>query len=126
MTGEDTNIASLKNEINYLKRQVKELTGACLKNEYAISGLGHELRQKRQGMALLSELQQSISVVTDISSIFENTVRSINSKLIMDKSVILTPIEKGNCYRPNQWKGYTQEQAKTFPSLSAKLKIVLL
>jgi signal transduction histidine kinase/DNA-binding response OmpR family regulator len=120
MTGEETNIEFLKKEINYLKRRVKELTGSCLKNEYAISGLGHELRQKRQGMTLLSELQQSISVVTDISSIFENTVKSINSKLIMSKSVILTPEEKENYYRPNQWMGFTHEQVKTFPSLSIK------
>ena len=120
MAGEESNIESLKKEINYLKRQVTELTGDCLKNEYAISGLGHELRQKRQGMTLLSELQQSISVVTDISSIFENTVKSINSKLVMSKSVILTPEEKGNYYRPNQWMGFTQERVRTFPSLSIK------
>ena len=48
MAGEETNIEFLKKEINYLKRQVKELTGVCLKNEYAITGLGHELRKKRQ------------------------------------------------------------------------------
>ena len=120
MAGEEINIESLIKEINYLKRQVTELTGDCLKNEYAISGLGHELRQKRQGMTLLSELQQSISVVTDISSIFENTVKSINSKLVMSKSVILTPEERGNYYRPNQWMGFTQEQVKTLPSLAIK------
>ena len=120
MAGEEPSIESLKKEINYLRRQVKELTGACLKNEYAISNLGHELRQKRQGMALLSALQQSITAVNDISSIFENTVVAINDKLVMDKTIILTPAKNKNYYQPKKWMGFTQEQVKTFPSLSIK------
>lgn len=120
MTGQETNKESFEKEINYLKRQVKELTGACLKNEYAISNLGHELRQKRQGMALLSNLQQSITNINDISSIFENTVVAINDKLVMDKTIILTPAKNKNYYRPKKWMGFTRKQIETFPSLSIK------
>ena len=50
----------VQRELAYYKLQVDTLAGENLKLEYAISGLRHELRQKRQGFALLSQLQESI------------------------------------------------------------------
>src|SRR4051794_15536989 len=98
-------------ELAYYKRQLDELAGENLKLDYTISGLRHAIQQKRQGFALLSALQQSIGAHKQISSIFEITVRAINSTLGMDKTVILSPSGKPNVYRPSQWLGVREEAA---------------
>lgn len=99
-------------ELGYYKRQLDEVVGENLKLDYTISGLRHELQQKRKGFALLSALQQSIGAHKQISSIFDITMRPINSTLGMDKTVILSPSEKPNVYRPAQWLGF-REAAET-------------
>ena len=43
----------LRGEVDYYRRQVDELGAETLKLDYAISGLRHELRQKRQAFALM-------------------------------------------------------------------------
>jgi signal transduction histidine kinase/class 3 adenylate cyclase/CheY-like chemotaxis protein len=98
-------------ELDYYKRQVDTLAGESLRLEYTISGLRHELRQKRQGFALLSQMQQSISAHKEISSIFAITLPAIGATLGMDKAVLLSPTQKENCFRPTQWIGFRQEAA---------------
>jgi len=73
--------------------------------------LRHELRQKRQGFALLAELQQTIRVYKDTSSILEITIQGINATLGMDKTVILSQTGKENHYLPSQWLGFGEEAA---------------
>jgi signal transduction histidine kinase/class 3 adenylate cyclase len=93
----------LAEELAHYKRRVDELAGENLKYDYAISGLRHELKQRKQGFALLAELQQSIGAHKEISSIFEIVVSNINSTLGMDSTIVLTPTEEENVYRPSQW-----------------------
>lgn len=121
MTDKKSDIKSLRKEIDYYKKQLDELAGENVKLDYAISGLRHELKQKRQGFALLSELQQSIGTHKQTSPIFEITICAINSTLGMDKTVVLTPTEKENYYRPSQWLGFHEEAAKQLPLLSFEL-----
>src|SRR5690348_9529599 len=78
-------------ELAYYKRQVDTLAGENLKLEYVISGLRHELKQKRQGFALLSQMQESIGAHQQISSIFAVALPAIGATLGMDKAVVLTP-----------------------------------
>ena len=108
---------SLRTEVEYYKRQLDDLAGENLRLDYTISGLRHELRQKRKGFALLSALQQSIGAHEQISSIFEITIRAINSTLGMDKSVVLSPTDKPNVYRMRQWLGVREEVAASLASL---------
>jgi signal transduction histidine kinase/class 3 adenylate cyclase len=98
-------------ELDYYKRQLDEVAGENLKLDYTISGLRHELQQKRQGFALLSALQQSIGAHKEISSIFDVTMHAVNSTLGMDKTVILSPGDKRNLYRPTQWLGLREGAA---------------
>ena len=111
------NIERLSAELGYYKSQLDELAGENLRLDYTISGLRHELQQKRQGFALLSALQQSIGAHKQISSIFEITIRAINSTLGMDKTVILSPTDKANIYRTSQWLGLREETAASLTSL---------
>jgi signal transduction histidine kinase len=104
----------VQRELAYYKRQVDEVAGENLKLDYAISGLRHEIRQKQQGFALLSQLQQSIGAQKRISAIFELAIAAINSVLGMDRTVVLTPTDRPHTYRPSQWVGFLEQQARQF------------
>ncbi len=116
----------LRREIAYYKRQVSELAGANLKLDYMLPGLRHELRQKRQGFALLSQLQQSVGVHKEISTILEITIHALNATLGMDRTVALAPTERKNWYRPAQWTGFKEEASRGFPELLLELPDDLL
>jgi K+-sensing histidine kinase KdpD len=118
MPDEPLDIERLRKELAYYKRQVDELAGENLKLDYTISGLRHDVKQKQQGFALLSELQQSVGAHKQISSIFEITLRAINSTLGMDRTVVLTPSETEHVFRPSQWLGFREESAARLASLS--------
>ena len=107
----------VQQELAYYRRQVDELAGQNLKLDYEISGLRHELRQKQQGFALLSHLQQSIGAHKQFSAIVETAIRAINSVLGMDRTVVLSPTERQHFFRPSQWVGFRDQQAEQFPSL---------
>lgn len=118
MTHDAGDLERLQKEINYYRARIDEVAAENLRLDYTISGLQHELKKKRQGFALLSELQRSIGAHQQISSIFEITLRAINSTLGMDKTVVLTPTNEENCYRPSQWLGFRDEAVQQFSSMS--------
>jgi signal transduction histidine kinase/DNA-binding response OmpR family regulator len=108
---------AVQRELAYYKRQVDEVAGQNLKLDYAISGLRHQLRQKQQGFALLSQLQHSIGAQKRISAIFETVIGAINAELGMDRTVVLGPAGREHAYRPGQWVGFLGEHAERFSSL---------
>ncbi len=102
----------IRKELAYYRRQVDELSGENLKLDYTISGLRHEIKQKRQGFALLSELQQTVGAEKDVSTIFETTIEAINSTLGMDRTIVLSPTEEEHTYRPAHLLGFREEDAE--------------
>jgi signal transduction histidine kinase/class 3 adenylate cyclase/CheY-like chemotaxis protein len=126
MPDEPLDIERLRKELAYYKRQVDELAGENLKLDYTISGLRHDMKQKNQGFALLSELQQSVGAHKQISSIFEITLRAINSTLGMDRTVVLTPSETEHVFRPSQWLGFREDSAARLASLSFDFPVEFL
>ena len=106
MPDEPVDIERLRRELDYYKRQLDEMAGENVRLDRALSGSRHEYKQKRQGFALLTELQQSIGTHRDIPAIFELTIGAINATLGMDKTVVLEPMDNAHHYRPNQWVGF--------------------
>lgn len=102
-------MSEIERELVYYKRQVDILAGENLKLDYVISGLRHELKQKRQGFALLSLLNESIGAHQQISSIFSVALPAIGATLGMDRAVVLAPSQREHSYRPTQWIGFRQE-----------------
>src|SRR5687767_6980552 len=100
MSAEDGELAGFRKQVAHYRRRVDELAGANLKLDYDISGLRNELKKKRQGFGLLSELQLSIGAHKDISSIFDVTIRAINSTIGMDRTVVLRPTNQEHQYQP--------------------------
>ena len=111
---------SLHRQNEFYKRRIEELAGDNLKYDISVSGLRHELRQRRKSFALLSQLQQKTSEQTELSSLFEVTIQAINPTLGMDKTLVLKPTEKEHIYRPEQWQGFQQQETENFLSLSLK------
>ena len=111
----------LRRELEYYKRELDTLAGANLRLDYVISGLRHEVLQKRAGFALLSDLQQKVGVHRQISSIFELVVSAVNAALGMDRTVVLSPAGRERTYRPTYWLGYRQDVAAGLPDLAIEL-----
>ena len=120
MAGHEDELEHLQKELAYYKRRADELAGENLKLDMATGGLKHELSQRRQGFALLSKLQQSIGAHKQISSIFEITIREINSTGAMDRTVLLARTNVEHCYTPSQWLGFHQDVAERFGSLTLR------
>ena len=118
MPDEPVDAERLRRELDYYRRQLDEMAGENVRLDLAISGLRHELKQRRQGFALLTDLQQAIGVHQDISAIFEITLGAINGTLGMDKTVVLKPLDKAHHYRPSQWLGFHEAPAGSLASLS--------
>src|SRR3984893_8729827 len=106
----------LEREIAYYRHQLDALGGEILKLDYTVSGLRHELKQKRQAFAVLSDLQESIAAPTDLSALFERAIRAINATLGMAKTVVLVPTDREDSYRPSQWLGFVEESTRRFVS----------
>ena len=104
-------------ELAYYKRQVDSLAGENLRMEYILSGLRHELKQKREGFSLLSQLQESIGAHKQVSSIFSVALPAIGAVLGMDKAVVLTPGRHERGFRPTHWIGFRHEATAQFDAL---------
>jgi signal transduction histidine kinase len=107
----------LRREIEYYRRQIDELGGETVKLDYAVSGLRHQLNQKRQAFTVLSELEHSVAAQPEISAILDRAIRAINATLEMDRTVVLVPAEAENHYRPGQWLGFPEEESRKLSSL---------
>lgn len=106
-------IDRLEKKLAYYQQLSEELAATTLQQDYTVSTLRHRLKQKRQSFSILAELQQSIDLRTPISTILEMTVRSVNSTLAMDKTIVFGPTEKEDCFKPLHWHGFdasTSEQ----------------
>ena len=105
----DPELTLEQRELAYYKRQVDTLAGESLRLEYTISGLRHELRQKREGFALLSQLQEAIGAHKQISSIFSIALPAIGATLGIDKAVVLTPTNREHRFHATQSIGIRQD-----------------
>jgi serine phosphatase RsbU (regulator of sigma subunit)/signal transduction histidine kinase len=123
VSGEGEKYGSVQNEIEYYKRRIEELAGESLRFDIAVSGLKHELRQRRKAFALLSELQKSIGAQTELLSLFDVCMQAINATLGMDRTVMLTPTGKPLQYRPEQWLGFRQKETESFADLILRFPV---
>lgn len=118
MTGPRSDGDDAAAEVDYYRRQVDEVAAENIRLSISVSALQHEVRQKRQGFALLSTLQRSISGLRDPSAVFEWTIAAINPTLGMDRTVVLVPTGEVDRYRPAHWIGYRAPQTARLGSLS--------
>ena len=110
-SSDKSEIEQLTREAAYYRRQLDELGGETVKLDYAVSGLRHQLKQKRQAFTILAELQRSAAVQPQLPALFDRAIQAINATLDMDRSVVLLPAEAADHYRPSQWLGFPEDSA---------------
>jgi class 3 adenylate cyclase len=111
---------NLLKELQYYKQLADELGGNNISYDARIAAATTELRKFKEGLDLLNKLQQSIDVKDSIQAVFESTMQAINTKLRMDKSVILTESEK-DTFTPAYSLGFDE----TFTEGFGQIKVLL-
>jgi class 3 adenylate cyclase len=100
----------VQRELDYYKKQLDRIAGDAVRNDFKMSSLRHELKQKKEAFAILTHLQKAFTITTPIHQIFETTARSLNLHLAMDRSVIFLPVAGSNTFKAGHWYGCHEEQ----------------
>ena len=126
MPDHNDELERLRREVEYYRNQLDELGAKDVKSDYVITTLRREVKQKRQGFAILTDLQKSFNLQTPFPVILEMTVRAINSTLEMDKSVIFTPTERHAVLKPSCWAGFPESLESSLGRLEIEVPFDLL
>lgn len=117
MSEETPDLALLQRQVSYYKKRLDEQAGKLIQADYAISGLQHDLLQKRQGFALLASLQHKVAGIKETSQVFHIVAESVNSELGMDRTVVFVPTEVEGDYRVALGMGFQDEVIRRFEKL---------
>ncbi len=109
MSEEILHTEKLHAELDYYKKKLDEIAGENLRNDYALSRLRYELKQKRQGFAVLAELQQAVDINMSTEEILLKTLHALNSTLDMEKSMVLE-MSAEDYFVPLKWIGFHSEE----------------
>jgi formate hydrogenlyase transcriptional activator len=104
-THTERSTGALGQEARYHRKLVDELSGEVLRQDLTLSALKHELKQKRQAMALLHELQRALGDQREFASIMERAIQLINTVLGMDRTIAFVPSGTKLVFRPSAWAG---------------------
>jgi len=91
----------------YFQARLDELTGQAIKADAVISRSTRELRQRRQGFALLSDLHRTVTTDLPPGEVFARTIASVQKMLKMDRTVVLEHDGATQRFRPLAWDGFT-------------------
>lgn len=111
MTDENAPSADPTRQSAYFQQRLDELTGQAIRSDAIISRNTRELRQRRQGLTLLSELQRSITTDLPPSEIFSRTIASAQKMLKMDRSIVLELDPVSHAFRPVASVGFDEAAA---------------
>ena len=107
-------------EIDYLKRQLDDLSGKSIKSDLRISKLTRELEQRRQALIIISELHNEVTSNLSQDEIFKITIKAIQKSLKMDYTVIFVR-EENDVFKPVSWAGIDHEKASLFNNTSISI-----
>ena len=108
-----------QNRERYLQTRLDELTGQTIKSDAVISRVTRELRQRRQGFALLSELHRNITTDLPAAEVYARLLDAVQRSLKMDRSVVLKRDSDSDAFRPESWIGMNDAPPSTFDADAA-------
>ena len=111
----------LLKELAYYKKQLDQFSGESIQHDFVLSSLRHELKQKKEALSILSNLQKNFSVATPLSTIYAETVKAINMQLSMDYSIVLIPELLSGVYKASHWQGFEDEQIPALKTGEVKI-----
>lgn len=86
----DEKITKLQKEVDYYKKQLNELTGNVINQDYRAIEMMNEITQMRKGFALIAALNQ-FKPVPVFEEIYDHFTEEINVQMQMDLSLVLQP-----------------------------------
>jgi signal transduction histidine kinase len=101
--------SKLQRELDYYKKQADQISGESIRLDYTLSSLRLELKQKKEALSVLTDLQTEFSVTTPIATIYNKTVKAINAQLGMDHSMVLLQYSNTNVFKAAHWQGFQDE-----------------
>ncbi len=116
-----SNVAELQRQVAYYGQKVDELAGQVVRADSVVSRTKRELKQRRDGFALLSELQRGVGADMSPHEIFDRAVATIQKMLKMDRTVVLAA--DGGQFRPSAWAGFDDAAARSFEQLQIAFDI---
>lgn len=99
----------LQKELAYYKKQLDRSSGESIRNDFILSSVRHQLKQKKEAIDTLTILQKEFSTALSLDSVFAKTVKAINKHLRMDRSIVLFPGVVSNIFTAGVWYGYPDE-----------------
>lgn len=90
---------AIQQELDYYKRQIKELSAQTVKQDASLSTAKHKLRQKELGFALLSKLQALTTFDLSPEDLVLNILKEINSGLKMDGAIMVSKTKGENTFK---------------------------
>ncbi|TAJ82025.1 MAG: hypothetical protein EPO42_01790 [Gallionellaceae bacterium] len=108
-------LLTLEKQSVYYANLTDELAGQNVKNDSNLSMLNNELRLKKQGFAILANLQANIKEGQTLERLCQKTIHEINATLKMDKTLVLLR-ENGEFY-PAFWGGISDKEVVELKSV---------
>lgn len=112
-------IIQLEKELAYYKKQVDQLSGSMLSNQYAFTQLSNISRKYINGFHIIADIQRSFSFYSRKELLYEQFLDNILAQMFLDRVVLLEIIPGTNEFKPILWKGYTESEKTAL--MSAKL-----
>ena len=103
-----TQVGELSKAVDYYAALTDELAGLNVRHDSNITVLNNELRLKRQGFAVLANLQAKIHTRQTFEDLCLSTIHEINATLNMDRTVVL--VREGDQYRAVFWNGFVLDE----------------
>lgn len=115
----------LQREVDYYKRQLKSVAAQNMQYEFKLASVQYQLRQKRQGFALLSRLSNTLGAHGEIGTILDLAAEGVQSALAVDRTVVLVPAE-GARFRVRRCFGYARDDAARLVDIELEVPPELL
>ncbi len=123
---ETGDVAALRKEMEYYRTRLDDLAGQAIRADSVVSRAKRELKQRRQGFALLTELHQRIATDMEPEQIFCLTLERLEKQLKMDRSVVLRREEGSETFVPCFSTGFPNATAERLRAMRLDLPLSFL
>ncbi len=115
----DSDRESLEKQLAYYRQRVDELAGQTVIADSNLSRARRELKQRRQSLAVLSDLHRTVRTDMSQEEISDRTIARFHDDLKMDRTVLL--MRDRETFRPVAWRGFDEEAEHHLSQLSLPL-----
>lgn len=102
----------LQKQLTYYRKQVEQMSGESIRNDFMLSSLRYELKQRKEAFAALTSLQMALTVTTPNDVIFQTAVKTVHGQLGMDRALILLPYPDAGRFKAAFTFGFSEVESR--------------